>query len=187
MEKMQRSGWKVRGIEINDKARDFSVNNHKLEVISPEKITSLPENSYDCITLWHVLEHFHDPKTYFSEIRRLLRSEGKCVVALPNCKSADTEHFRKFWAAFDVPRHLWHFYPASFNIFANNSGFKITAIRKLPLDVFYISILSEKYRGSKFFLIKGSMKGLWFFMRSLRNIKRSSSLVYFLEKVPESN
>ncbi|MBN2633854.1 MAG: class I SAM-dependent methyltransferase [Bacteroidales bacterium] len=184
---MQRKGWKVKGIEINESARAFSVNTHNLEVISPQNIVSLPDSSFDCITLWHVLEHFHYPKAFFSEIQRLLKSTGKCVIALPNCSSFDSDHYKKFWAALDVPRHIWHFSPASFNIFARNSGFQIKAIRRLPLDVFYISILSEKYRGSEFYLIKGIIKGSWFFFKSIWNIKKSSSLVYILNKLPESH
>ncbi len=179
---MKKTGWKVTGIEINQKARRLAVSLFGLNVISPEKITTLPSDSFDCITLWHVLEHFHDPFKYFSEISRLLKQGGLCLVALPNCNSGDAKHYREFWAAYDVPRHLWHFEPATFNHFLIKTGFRCTEIRNLPFDVFYISVLSEKYKGSRIFFLKGFIKGKLFFLQSLLNTGRSSSIIYLLRK-----
>jgi ubiquinone/menaquinone biosynthesis C-methylase UbiE len=145
---MKKAGWQVKGIEINEKARDSSISHFGLEIIDPEQITAYAANSFDCITLWHVLEHFYDPFKLSSDIVRLLKSGGWCIIALPNCSSYDAEYYKSYWAAYDVPRHLWHFSPSTFRIFSEKSGFLIKKIRNLPLDVFYISILSERYRGS---------------------------------------
>jgi len=179
---MKKAGWLVTGIEINEKARNFAVSRFSLNVMSPEQISSLPSKSFDCITLWHVLEHFHNPFKYFSEISKLLKPGGLCLVALPNCSSYDAKHYRQFWAAYDVPRHLWHFEPFSFNHFLKKAGFRCEEIRNLPFDVFYISILSEKYKGSGIFFIKGLIKGTLFFLQSLLNTRRSSSIIYLLRK-----
>lgn len=180
---MKKSGWMVQGIEINDKAREYSVSRTGLDVISPDSISTLPTGSFDCITLWHVLEHFQDPSGYASEIKRLLKPGGTCIAALPNIDSFDARHYREYWAAYDVPRHLWHFTPSAFGIFTEKAGFQIKDIRILPLDVFYISMLSEKYKGTKLYFITGMIKAFIFAFLSVFNKKKSSSIIYLLQKL----
>lgn len=182
---MKRSGWEVKGIEINEKARQYSISEHNVEVIDPGLISFLPAESFNCITLWHVFEHFHDPDSYAHEILRLLKPGGVCIAALPNSNSYDSGYYRKFWAAWDVPRHLWHFTPSVFGFFAHRSGFRIKIIRSLPMDVFYISMLSEKYKKSFLYFVAGIIKGFYFFTLSVFRKKKSSSLVYFLQKIQE--
>lgn len=179
---MKMAGWQVQGIEINDKARGYAAVSLGVDVISPEQISSLPASSFDCITMWHVLEHFQEPFRYASEISRLLKPGGTCVTALPNCASFDAEYYRKFWAAYDVPRHLWHFSPSTFKLFAEKAGFIVRKIRSLPLDVFYISMLSEKYRGGNLYFLNGIIKGIWFSARAIFRIQKRSSLIFFLQK-----
>jgi len=179
---MKRAGWDVQGIEINEKARNYSTSVHGVNVIDPGMILSIPSGSYDCITMWHVLEHFQDPFSYASEILRLLKPDGICIIALPNRSSYDATYYKKFWAAYDVPRHLWHFSPLTFSLFAEKTGFRLRSIRRLPLDVFYISMLSEKYRETKLHNLKGLIKGIWFYILSSFNRNRSSSLIYILQK-----
>jgi len=132
--------------------------------------------------MWHVLEHFQDPFRYLSEVTRLLKDDGTCIIALPNCSSYDAGHYGKFWAAYDVPRHLWHFSPFTFQLFAQKAGFRIMSVRSLPLDVFYISMLSEKYSGNKLSFIAGIVIGKWFWFLSLFKKTKSSSLIYILKK-----
>jgi len=182
-DKMKRDGWQVKGVEINEKARSFSKDQFGLDISGPEEISTLQTSLFDCITLWHVLEHFHDPFKYASEIGRLLKQGGVCVVALPNSSSFDAEHYGKFWAAYDIPRHLWHFNPATFRRFADKTGFKVEKTLTLPLDVFYISILSEKYSGSvmSFFFGIAVAKMYWF--ASIFKKERSSSIIYVLRKL----
>ncbi len=179
---MKKAGWQVKGIEINEKACNFSISQFGLEVIGPELISTLETNSFDCITLWHVLEHFHDKFKYASDIFRLLKPGGRCVIALPNCSSYDAEHYGRFWAAYDVPRHLWHFNPSTFRLFSEKTGFITEKIMNLPLDVFYISILSEKYKGSKPSFLKGMIKASLFAFLSAFKKEKSSSIIYILRK-----
>lgn len=178
---MKEAGWQVSGIEIDEKVRLHSESSFNLKVHSPDEIQSLPSGSYDCITMWHVLEHFQYPFKYALEIKRLLKPDGICLVALPNRFSFDAEHYRKFWAAYDVPRHLWHFSPFTFRLFAEKTGFRIIHTGSLPLDVFYISMLSEKYCGAKLHLIAGLITGKWFWFLSSFNIEKRSSLYYILK------
>ncbi len=179
---MANAGWQVKGIEINKKAYNYSKQKFGLEIIDPSDIFTLQSASFECITLWHVLEHFHDPFRYVNEIHRLLKPDGICLIALPNSNSYDAVCYKEFWAAFDVPRHLWHFSPVTFKLFIKNSGLKLCGIRNLPLDVFYISLLSEKYKGSTLSFIQGIIKAIPFFLKSLFRKERSSSLIYILRK-----
>lgn len=179
---MKKNGWKVTGIEPNVKAREFAKAHASVDVLDPSGITRLPQAGFDCITMWHVLEHFHRPSDYASEIKRLLKPGGICIAALPNCNSHDSRHYGKEWAAWDVPRHLWHFKPGTFRLFAEKEGFIVRNIKPLPLDVFYISALSEKNRQSPIPFLKGMIKGSFFALKSLSDKERSSSLVYFLER-----
>jgi 2-polyprenyl-3-methyl-5-hydroxy-6-metoxy-1,4-benzoquinol methylase len=180
---MKSAGWQVKGIEINEKARNFSMANFGLDVIAPEYISALQSERFDIITLWHVLEHFHDPFKYASEIRRLLKPDGVCIIALPNSSSFDAWHFSKFWAAYDVPRHLWHFNPSTFRIFASKTGFMVKKILTLPLDLFYISILSQRYSGSRLPFLTGIVVAKMYTFASFFKKERSSSLIYILRKL----
>jgi ubiquinone/menaquinone biosynthesis C-methylase UbiE len=180
---MKKEGWHVTGIEINEKARNFSITNFGLDVDPPDKIAVYESNSFDCITMWHVLEHFHEPFKYISEINRLLKPGAVCVVALPNSSSYDAKYYKQFWAAWDVPRHLWHFEPSTFRIFSEKSGFTLENLKILPLDVFYISLLSERYKGSSLAFLKAMLKASIFVIRSGFNRNRSSSVIYVLRKL----
>jgi SAM-dependent methyltransferase len=179
---MKNAGWQVKGIEINDKARSYSSSHFGLEITVPQNISSIQSGSFDCITLWHVLEHFHDPFKYASEIYRLLKPGGVCIMAMPNSSSYDAHHYGRYWAAFDVPRHLWHFNPSTFRRFADKAGFTTEGLLTLPLDLFYISILSEKYCGSRIPFIKGIVVAKIYTLASFFKKNRSSSIIYLLRK-----
>ena len=179
---MKNAGWDVKGIEINEKARTFAISHFGLDIVSPDKISEIESESFDCITLWHVLEHFHDPFRYVSEIIRLLKPGASCIIALPNCSSYDAEYYNHFWAAWDVPRHLWHFNPATFRLFCEKSGLDLGKLKNLPIDVYYISQLSEKYKGSHLPFLRGISKAFIFAFLSALHPERSSSVIYILHK-----
>jgi len=179
---MKNAGWDTVGIEINEKARNRSAEKFGVEVLEPHLLSTREKESFDCITLWHVLEHFHDPFAFAHEIRRLLKPGGVCIAALPNCSSCDALHYGAYWAAYDVPRHLWHFNSDTFRKFSSKAGLKITEIHSLPLDVFYISILSEKYKGRRMYFFRGILRSMWFSLLSLFHKNRSSSLIFILSK-----
>ncbi len=180
---MQKAKWRVKGIEINEKAMAVSSVKFGLEIIPPEAKSSLGNASFDCITLWHVLEHFSDLHNYIAEINRLLKPGGICIIAVPNIDSYDAQHFGQYWAAFDVPRHLWHFNPDTFGFLFESRGLKILNIKPLPFDVFYISILSERYKGNKMAFLTGIAKGSYFAFLTLLNKRKCSSLIYTVKKV----
>jgi 2-polyprenyl-3-methyl-5-hydroxy-6-metoxy-1,4-benzoquinol methylase len=179
---MKKSGWVVKGIEISEKARNFAASAFGLEIIAPDQISGLEAESFDCVTMWHVLEHFHNPEKNISYIVKLLKPGGTCLIALPNSGSCDAKFYRHFWAAFDVPRHLWHFDPVTFHHFTGRTGLKFEGQFVLPFDVFYISSLSERYKGSQFPFVKGIIRASWFSYLSVFDRNRSSSVIYILRK-----
>ncbi len=179
---MRKAGFNVTGIEVNVKARGYAISKFGLDVMDEKNISSLSSGSFDVITLWHVLEHFHDPYGYFNEIRRLLKTDGLCVVAIPNSSSSDAGHYGEYWAAYDVPRHLWHFSHDAFRSFCEKAGFRLSGTSMLPFDVFYISVLSEKYSGNRNHFVKGLYRGMLFFLRSLSNKEKQSSIIYIVKR-----
>jgi SAM-dependent methyltransferase len=182
LDAMKKDGWNISGLEINSKAREFAMSNFGIETLPPELMQTLPEESFDCITLWHVLEHFHEPYQLMEAIFNILKPEGVAIIALPNSCSFDCLYYGKSWAAWDVPRHLWHFSSGTFLHFALKNKFSVKGRGFLPFDVFYISILSEKYRGSHFPVFMGISNGFRFFFRSLFNKTGNSSIIYYLRK-----
>jgi len=179
---MQTKGWTVSGIELNDEARNNSVSRFGIKVFPPSEMTRFEDQSADCITFWHVLEHLYEPETWIREVKRILKDDGRCIIALPNPDSADAEWFGVHWAALDVPRHLWHFSSPALIRFIEANGFKYHFITTLPLDVFYISILSYRNRRCRLPLLRGLLTGAFLAAGNLLKRNRSSSLIYVISK-----
>jgi SAM-dependent methyltransferase len=179
---MQKKGWNVTGVELDDRAREFSAAKFGIRILEPAGISDLDDASADCITLWHVLEHLYDPGMWMREIRRILADDGRCIIALPNIESSDAQWFGKNWAALDVPRHLWHFSPDTAQRLAGEHGFECEAIRSLPLDLFYISALSYRNRGRRLPLLRGMATGLFLAVVNLFRSNKASSLIYVMSK-----
>jgi SAM-dependent methyltransferase len=175
----KKRGWKVNGIEPNQKARERAL----------EKGVKIDSNSgnfksgkFDVITMWHVLEHVPDLKAQVIELEHLLKKGGLLIIAVPNFKSYDAEYYKEFWAAFDVPRHLWHFSQNSFKHLFSGTGFKQTDSRPLIFDAFYVSLLSEKYKAGKGNFIKALYIGLKSNLKA-RFSSEYSSIAYFFRKL----
>ena len=180
LHEMEQKGWKCTGIEPSEEAKAIAKNRVKANILNPGELASLKDESFDLITMWHVLEHVDNLKEEVMHLQRLLKKGGRLVLALPNFKSADAEHYREYWAAYDVPRHLNHFCRESINNIFKNTKLKLKTTDKLVWDAYYISYMSEKYKNHTMPLLKGAMKGM------ISNIKARksgewSSLVYVLE------
>jgi hypothetical protein len=117
---------------------------------------------------------------WMKEVKRILKDDGKCIIALPNLASADARWFGDRWAALDVPRHLWHFSPATLIRFAGDQGFICREIRTMPLDVFYISALSYRDSGCRLSLLRGILTGTLLTISSLFRKNSASSLIYVM-------
>lgn len=170
--------WRTTGVEPNDGARQRALEKN-LEVF--EKLGEVPLEKKDAILLWHVLEHIPDLETTLSDLLDRLRPEGHLILALPNYQSWDARHFQKYWAAYDVPRHLWHFSKDSVKELFGRYGMECIATRPMWLDAFYVSWLSEKYRGNRWAALAAPFKGLASNLAALFT-REPSSVVYILSR-----
>lgn len=180
---MKKNGFEAYGMELDADARKFAAENFNLKVDSPDDLLSQKiESKYDVITLWHVLEHLHDSEKYLNWIKNALKDDGALIIALPNCSSYDAKAYGKFWAAYDVPRHLWHFVPETFKPYLSQFGFKLKQVKRLPFDAFYNSLMSAKYAKKFSALIHGFIIGNISNLFGAFNAKRTSSVIYVLRK-----
>ncbi len=179
---MKGRGWQVTGTEKSKEARDFAKKEFSLDNLPSDHLFSIKNNSFDAITLWHVLEHIHRLDENMSAFQRLLKRNGSLIIAAPNHGSFDAKHYREFWAAYDVPRHIWHFNPKQMKLFGEKHGFKLKSLHAMPFDSFYVSILSEKYKKSKLAFLKGIYYGKISWLKSMFNPAKSSSVVYVFVK-----
>jgi 2-polyprenyl-3-methyl-5-hydroxy-6-metoxy-1,4-benzoquinol methylase len=169
--------WEILGIEPNDKAKGIAVGKG---IKFGDTIEKLESNSFDVITMWHVLEHVPDVEHQVAELKRLLKPSGTIIIAVPNFKSYDANHYKEFWAAYDVPRHLWHFSKTAIEKLFDKQNMNLEDIKPMWFDSFYVSLLSEKYKTGKMNLISG------FFIGLISNVsgffkKEFSSHIYVLK------
>ncbi|GGB77251.1 methyltransferase [Flavobacterium suaedae] len=165
----KRAGWQTEGIEPNEKAKTIAA---EKGVDFAENLSSVADHTYDAITMWHVLEHVPDVEKQITELKRILKPDGVLIVAVPNYRSYDAQYYGSYWAAYDVPRHLWHFSKTAIKKLFNAEAMEVIKILPMLFDSFYVSLLSEKYKTGKMNFIKG----FWIGLKS--NAKASSTLEY---------
>ena len=177
-------GYTVTGIEKDNNAREYAVSNFELDIKDEQSLWSIENESFEVITLWHVLEHMENLNEVVAKIKSILKPDGVVILALPNHNSYDAKKYKGYWAAYDIPRHLWHFTPDTVEKLLGKHQFNIIKQKTMPLDAFYISMLSEKYRGSGSLMqyIKAIVVGTVGYLRSLSDINNSSSVIYIAKK-----
>ncbi|NDW13868.1 methyltransferase domain-containing protein [Bacteroides sp. 214] len=179
---MRKETWKVDAIEKNEEARSFAKEQFRLNVKDEKALDELAAGSYDVITLWHVLEHLEKLEHTWTRLNELLTDKGILIIAVPNYSSYDAKKYKANWAAYDVPRHIWHFTPATMQRFGIKHGFIMAAHYPMPFDAFYVSMLSEKNTGSKLSFLKGAYTGTIAWFHSLVKKEKSSSIIYIFRK-----
>ena len=170
--------WIVEGVEPNHDARKRA---QEKGVELKNDIASLSDKKFKVITLWHVLEHLPDLENQIKKITSLVDEDGVLVIAVPNFKSYDAEYYHDFWAAYDVPRHLWHFSRTAIEKLFLKHGMQIIKTKPMIFDAFYVALLSEKYKFGK----SNFFKAFWIGIRSNISAWRSkeySSIIYILKK-----
>ncbi|HEX4888119.1 MAG TPA: class I SAM-dependent methyltransferase [Luteibaculaceae bacterium] len=178
-------GWHAQGYEINDLARTKANRNLKITVASPEKLDEYPTGQANVITLWHVLEHIYPIHSLIKTLKNKLDDNGILVIAVPNPNSFDALHYQEFWAAYDVPRHLYHFTPRSLEALMVQHGFTRIHTHPMRFDSYYVSLLSEKYKSQGKITLLGLITGFITGLRSnIRAYKKPtySSQIYVFQK-----
>lgn len=180
LHKALQSGWSVTGLEPDEGARNICKEKYGLQPLAPGALFELPSQQFDAVTMWHVLEHVHQLHEYMEEIRRVLKPKGTALIALPNYGSKDAQQYRENWAAYDVPRHLYHFTPLAIEKLTSQHLLKLDAVKPMWLDAFYIAMLSEEYKNGKSNLVAAVLNGIKSNMHAFKNKYACSSLVYII-------
>jgi len=174
--------WKTLGIEPDIDARTMAIQNHSLDVREESEIEKLPDSSFDIITMWHVLEHVPKLNKRVEDLKRLIKPNGIIIIAVPNSDSLDAKIYKENWAAYDVPRHLYHFNPNDINLLFKNHGLKMFRILPMIFDSFYVSMLSEKIKTGKTNILRSTWNGLISNISAIKSGNTYSSQIYLIRK-----
>jgi 2-polyprenyl-3-methyl-5-hydroxy-6-metoxy-1,4-benzoquinol methylase len=175
----KQSGFSVQGLEPDLDAKNFAKSNFNIDLESLDVLSTIPSSSKDCITMWHVLEHVYHLKRDLNDIVRVLNDTGVLFVAVPNMGSYDAKKYREYWAAYDVPRHLYHFEEATITNLLSQFDMKCVSVLPMKFDSYYVSMLSEKYKGGS--IVKAFLTG---FVSNLKASKFGySSQIYVFKKI----
>ena len=179
---MKTQGWHTTALEPDSSARAEAKKQYGIDLLFPNELYSFAPQHFDVITMWHVLEHVHDLQGYFKNFNRLLPIGGKLVIAVPNYTSSDAAHYGSIWAAYDVPRHLYHFLPAAMAQLAGMHGFTVVATKPMWFDSFYVAMLSEQYQYGATRYLSAFWQGLKSNIAAIGNPQKCSSVIYILQK-----
>lgn len=171
------NGWNTIGFEPNSKAKEMA---QKKGINFTENTSDIQDHSFDVITMWHVLEHVLDLEIQIKELKRLVKKDGTIIIAVPNFNSFDAKYYNEFWAAFDTPRHLWHFSKTAIEKLFEKENVKLVSIKPMKFDSYYVSLLSEKYKTGKMNFLKAFLVGFHSNWYAKQN-KEYSSLIYILK------
>lgn len=180
LETAEKHQWQIDGVEVSEQARKLAQQSLQQDIFT--HLSEVPLNRrFQAISMWHVLEHVYDLGHTLTLLKELLHKQGSLFVAVPNPESYDAKHYGSAWAAWDVPRHLYHFSQDVMHKLAKKHGFTVKAIEPMPFDAFYVSMLSEEYKkGSKGYLqavLTGMQSNLW----AKKHNDQYSSLIYILQ------
>lgn len=167
------NGWETVGFEPSKKAKTIA---QQKGVTFVKETSELSDNSIDVITMWHVLEHVPDPSAQIKELKRLLKPNGTIIIAVPNFNSYDAKIYGDFWAAYDVPRHLWHYSKTSIKLLFEKEKLELKKILPMKFDAFYVCLLSEKYKTGKMNPIKAFINGMRSNVKAKQNMEYSSHI-----------
>ncbi|HWY37493.1 MAG TPA: class I SAM-dependent methyltransferase, partial [Bacteroidia bacterium] len=184
LEICKKNKWETYGIEPDETARH--VMEKKFSISSYDSIHEITNDSsfkeFNVVTAWHVFEHVPDLKETIEILKGIMKERSVLIVAVPNPTSHDAAYYKEHWAAYDVPRHLWHFAPADMIRLMKDQGFKHIKTLPMAFDSFYVSMLSEKYKRGSSGLIKAFWRGLVSNIKAGKTGTEYSSQVYIFRK-----
>ena len=180
----KKNNWTISGVEPAAQPRATATTATQTQIAS--SLQQLPDNKYSVITLWHVLEHIQDLHPILDQLKSKLDENGTIFIAVPNHNSYDGQKYKAHWAAYDTPRHLWHFTQQNMRELLEQHGLSLKDTIPMKLDALYVSILSERYKSKQTStgittLIRGLLTGVKSNLSAL-NSKEYSSLIYIARK-----
>jgi len=173
-------GWQVTGVEPDPDARKIAAASIGEKNVFAS-MDALKDKVFNVVTLFHVLEHIHDLIPTVKKLVESLSDQGILIVAVPNHNSYDAQKYKADWAAYDVPRHLYHFDSNSVSSLAKKNGLKVVAQLPMHFDSYYVSLLTEKNQENKFYPLAGMYNGFVSNIKA-KSTKEYSSLIYVLQK-----
>ena len=182
LNEMKQNNWQVTGLEPDADARAVAKTLHGIDLRESGNLFALTENSFDAITMWHVLEHVHSLQEYIAQLKKLLTANGRLIIAVPNYTSSDAASYGEYWAAYDVPRHLYHFSPKAMEMLMEKHGLKLIACKPMWFDSFYVSRLGSKYRNGNTNWIGAGCTGFVSNLKAMMNVRKCSSVIYVIKK-----
>jgi len=177
---MKSNGWQVTALEPDEDARKVAAESFGVTLQDISGFYQLADAQFDAITMWHVLEHVHDLQGYMAKLKTLLKEKGRLIIAVPNYTSGDATVYGESWAAYDVPRHLYHFSPVSMKGLVEKHGMKLLGYQPMWYDSFYVSLLSSKYKYGKTRLAGAFINGLRSNISAMGNVQRCSWVNYII-------
>jgi 2-polyprenyl-3-methyl-5-hydroxy-6-metoxy-1,4-benzoquinol methylase len=177
--------WKTVGTEPDEEARKIATNRTQGEIFESINQVKSAAKSFQIITMWHVLEHVHQLNETMDWLQKQLDNQGKIIIAVPNPQSEDAAKYGAFWAAYDVPRHLYHFTKGSMQTLLDKHHLKIDSIKPMWFDSYYVSMLSTKYQYGKTKLLNSFITGSQSNLKGksdTNNPYNTSSLIYIISK-----
>lgn len=170
------------GLEPDELARKNAHDLYNLNLEPSTELSKILDGSMDVITMWHVLEHVHDLNACVQRLYEIINTSGNIFIAVPNYTSYDADVYKSSWAAYDVPRHLYHFSPRSMKMLLTKHGLKLKAIKPMWYDSFYVSLLSQRYKNGKGNVMASFWNGTISNLKVLFNKERCSSIIYIVGK-----
>ncbi len=174
--KAKACGYDVIGLEPDNNARKFAIENNRVNALPIDSLKDLNKN-FDCITMWHVLEHVYHLKSQLTEIVKHLLPNGVFIIAVPNYLSFDSNYYKEYWAGYDAPRHLYHFDQKSIERLMSQFQLSLCKVYPMKYDSYYVSMLSEKNKSGGG-LLKAFRVGRKSNRMAMQNIYPYSSQVY---------
>jgi len=189
LNEMKKHGWQAIGVEPDADARRTARELFGCDLKDINELFNLKPNSFDAITLWHVLEHVHDLQKHLQQFKGLLKPGGHLIIAVPNYTSFDASVYKQYWAAYDVPRHLYHFSPLSIKLLMEKHEMTLIGYKPMWFDSFYVSLLSSKYKNAGLPAGQGAtswLAAIWngfvSNIKAIGDVKKCSSVIYLIRK-----
>lgn len=173
--------WRTLGLEPDQSARKIALENNDIEAKSLNHLYEIEAKSFDVISMWHVLEHVYNLNEDIEQYKKVLKEDGTLIIAVPNCSSNDAEHYKSNWAAYDLPIHLYHFRPDNMKQLFSKHGMEVVKILPMKFDSYYISMISEKYKGGN--IVSGFWNGFRSNMAANSKNNKYSSQIYVIKHV----